>query len=142
MVEEGFSWIYLIFFLIPLARILPRLVRKWRKGKGTFNENQFSQINPEIEKMPESFERIESFEKPKSFERPQNKEMQVLGELNKGVKEFNKIQKNLGISNQELENILKDLEDQGLMKVVKKGGLVGTKIELYPTDKGFKRYYT
>ncbi len=142
MVEEGFSWIYLIFFLIPLARILPRLVRKWRNRKGTFNENQFSQINPEIEKMPESFERIESFEKPKSFERPQNKEMQVLGELNKGVKEFNKIQKNLGISNQELENILKDLEDQGLMKVVKKGGLVGTKIELYPTDKGFKRYYT
>jgi len=27
------------------------------------------------------------------------------------------------------------------MKVVKKGGLVGTKVELYPTDEGFKRYY-
>jgi helix-turn-helix protein len=142
MVEEGFSWIYLIFFLIPLARILPRLVRKWRHGKGTFNENQFSQINPEIEKMPESFERIESFEKPKSFERPQNKEMQVLGELNKGVKDFNKIQKNLNIHNQELENILKDLENKGLMKVIKKKGIAGIKVELYPTDKGFKRYYT
>jgi len=130
MVEEGFSWFYLIFFLIPLARIIPRLVRKWRKGKGPFNENQFSQTNTGIENRSES------------FEKPQNKEMQVLGELNKGVKDFNKIQKNLGISNQELENILKDLEDQGLMKVVKKSGLAGNKVELYPTDKGFKRYYT
>ncbi len=130
MVEEGFSWFYLIFFLIPLARIIPRLVRKWRKGKGTFNENQFSPTNTGTENRPES------------FARPQNKEMQVLGELNKGVKDFNKIQKNLGISNQELENILKDLEDQGLMKVVKKSGLAGNKVELYPTDKGFKRYYT
>ena len=142
MVEEGFSWIYLIFFLIPLARIVPRLVRKWRKGKGNFDENQFTQSNPEIEKMQGSFEKVDSFEKPKSFDKPQNKEMQVLGELNKGVKDFNKIQKNLVISNQELENILKDLEDQDLMKVVKRGGLTGTKVELYPTDKGFKRYYT
>ncbi len=142
MVEEGFSWIYLIFFLIPLARIVPRLVRKWRKGKGTFGENQFTQSNPEIEKMQGSFEKVDSFEKPKSFDKPQNKEMQVLGELNKGVKDFNKIQKNLGISNQELENILKKLEDQDLMKVVKREGLTGTKLELYPTDKGFKRYYT
>jgi len=146
MVEEGFSWIYLIFFLIPLARIVPRLVRKWRKGKDV-DENQFIQSNPEIEKMPDSFERansfekIEPFEKPKSDNKPQNKEMQVLGELNKGVKDFNKIQKNLGISNQELESILKDLENQGLMKVVKRGGIVGTKVELYPTDEGFKRYY-
>jgi DNA-binding MarR family transcriptional regulator len=130
MVEEGFSWIYLIFFLVPLARILPRLVRKWRKGKSTFPENQFSQTNPEIEKRPES------------FEKPQNKEMRVLGELNKGVRDFNKIQRNLGIHNQELENILKGLEDKGLMKVVKKSGLVGSKVELYPTDKGFKKYYS
>jgi len=148
MAEDGFSWIYLIFFLIPLARIVPRLVRKWRKGKGNFDENQFTQSNPEIEKMSGSFkrtgsfEKVDSFEKPKSFDKPQNKEMQVLGELNKGVKDFNIIQKNLGISNQELENILKNLEDQDLMKVVKRGGLTGTKVELYPTDKGFKKYYT
>jgi hypothetical protein len=151
MVEEGFSWIYLIFFLVPLARILPRLVRKWRKGKSTFPESQFSQSNPEIENRPEPFEKPENQfsqtnpeieKRPKSFEKPQNKEMRVLGELNKGVRDFNKIQRNLGIHNQELENILKGLEDQGLMKVVKKSGLVGTKIVLYPTDKGFKKYYS
>ncbi len=139
MVEEGFSWIYLIFFLVPLARILPRLVRKWRKGKNTFPENQFSQTNPESQ-FSQTNPEIEK--RPESFEKPQNKEMQVLGELNKGVRDFNKIQRNLGIHNQELENILKGLEDKGLMKVVKKSGLVGSKVELYPTDKGFKKYYS
>ncbi len=139
MVEEGFSWIYLIFFLVPLARILPRLVRKWRKGKNTFPESQFSQTNPESQ-FSQTNPEIEK--RPESFEKPQNKEMRVLGELNKGVRDFNKIQRNLGIHNQELENILKGLEDKGLMKVVKKSGIVGTKIELYPTDKGFKKYYS
>ncbi len=130
MVEEGFSWIYLIFFLIPLARIIPRLVRRWQKKNGTFTENQFTQSDSRIEQRQES------------FEKPQSKDMQVLGELNKGIKDFNKIQKNLGINNQELENILKDLEDQGLMKVVKKSGPFGNKVKLVPTDKGFKKYYT
>ncbi len=139
MVEEGFSWIYLIFFLVPLARILPRLVRKWRKGKSTFPENQFSQTNPENQ-FSQTNPEIEK--RPKSFEKPQNKETRVLGELNKGVRDFNKIQRNLSIHNQELENILKGLEDKGLMKVVKKSGLVGSKVELYPTDKGFKKYYS
>ncbi len=148
MVEEGFSWIYLIFFLVPLARILPRLVRKWRKGKSTFPENQFTQTNPEnqfTQTNPEnqfSQTNPEIEKRPELFEKPQNKEMRVLGELNKGVRDFNKIQRNLSIHNQELENILKGLEDQGLMKVVKKSGLVGSKVELYPTDKGFKKYYS
>ncbi len=98
MAEHGFMWIYLIFFLIPLARIIPRLVKKWRKREGsTFTENQFSPNNPRIEQRQESFERPERQE---SFERPETKEMQVLGELNKGVKDFNKIQKNLDIDNQ------------------------------------------
>ena len=131
MTEHGYMWIYLIFFLIPLARIIPRLVRKWRKKDGnTFTENQFIPNNSRIEQRQES------------FERPKTKEMQVLGELNKGVKDFNKIQKNLDIDNKILENILKDLEEQGLMKIIKKKGFSGIKIELYPTDKGFKRYYT
>ncbi len=130
MVEEGFSWIYLIFFLIPLARIIPRLVRKWQKKNGTFTENQFTQSDPRIEQRQES------------FEKPQSKDMHVLGELNKGTNDFNKIQKNLGINNQELENILKGLEDQGLMRVVKKSGPFGNKVKLVPTDKGFKKYYT
>lgn len=131
MVEEGFPWIiYLIFFIIPLARILPRMIRKWRKEDIGSSETQYNQENPQME------------QREKSFEKPQTEEMKVLGELNKGVKDFNKIQKNLGINNQELENILNDLEEQGLMKVVKKKGVMGIKVELYPTDKGFKKYYS
>ncbi len=109
MTEHGFMWIYLIFFLIPLARIIPRLVKKWRKKQSnTFTENQFTQDNPRMEQRQESFrspERQESFRSPErqeSFEKPQTKEKQVLGELNKGIKEFNKNQKNLDIDNQKL----------------------------------------
>ena len=47
----GGMWIYLIFFLIPLARILPRIIRKF-KNKGT-------------EQKPEQFE-----EKPMSRSEP------------------------------------------------------------------------
>ncbi len=130
MAEEGFYWIYLIFFIIPLARILPRLVRKWKKRNSTITVNQSSSTDPQMEQRQES------------FERSQNKEMQVLGELNRGVRNFNKIQRNLNMDNKGLENILKDLEEQGLMKVAKKSGLFGIKIELYPTEKGFKKYYS
>ena len=130
MAEDGIPWIYLIFFMIPLVRILPRIVRKLRGEDNTRTESQFSQKNLEMEQRHES------------VETPQTKDMQVLGELNKGVKDFNKIQSNLGIDNQKLEIILNSLEDQGLMKVIKKKGLVGIKVELYPTDKGFKKYYS
>ena len=130
MVEDGIPWIYLIFFMIPLVRILPRIVRKLRGDDNTRTESQFSPKNLEMEQRHES------------VETPQTKDMQVLGELNKGVKDFNKIQSNLGIDNQKLEIILNSLEDQGLMKVIKKKGLVGIKVELYPTDKGFKKYYS
>ena len=131
MAEESFPWIiYLIFFIIPLARILPRIVRKWKKDDGTHTESQFSPNNSGVEQRQES------------VEKPQTKEMQVLGELNRGVRNFSNIQKNLGIGNQELEEILNGLEDQGLMKVIKRKGLVGNKVELYPTDKGFKKFYS
>ena len=41
-----------------------------------------------------------------------------------------------------LNSILEDLEKKGLMKVVKKQGMFGPKVELYSTDKGFKEYYS
>jgi len=142
MAEHGFMWIYLIFFLIPLARIIPRLVRKWQKKDNKFTENQFSHDAPRIEERQESFRSQESFSSQESFEKPQSKEMLVLGELNRGVKDFNKIQKNLEIDTQTLEEILKDLEDKRLMKVIKKNGITGMKVELHATEKGFKKFYT
>ena len=148
MTTHDFSWFYLIFFLIPLARIVPRLIRKWRNKDNFMGENQFSQNFQKTEQMPDSFKKPESFEtsqsfdKSKSFDKPLELNMQVLSEINNGVRDFNQIQKNIKIDNQELENILTDLEKKGLMKVIKKSGLTGSKVEIHPTEKGFKKFYT
>ena len=136
MTTHDFSWFYLIFFLIPLARIVPRLIRKWRNKGNLMGENQFNQNFQKTEQMPDSFE------KSKSFEKPLELDMQVLSEINNGVRDFNQIQKNIEIDNQKLENVLTDLEKMGLMKVVKKNGLIGNKVEIHPTEKGFKKFYT
>ena len=74
--------------------------------------------------------------------KPQTKNMLVLGELHRGVKQFEDIQKNTGLTTEELNSILEDLENNGLMKAQQKSGLFGMKTELVPTDKGFKEYYS
>ncbi len=74
--------------------------------------------------------------------KPQSKEMMVLGELNRGTKTFEGIKKNTGIDDDELNSILEDLENKGMMKVHQKQGMFGVKIELHPTDKGFSEYYS
>ncbi|MDH3204111.1 MAG: hypothetical protein OEL81_05490 [Nitrosopumilus sp.] len=78
----------------------------------------------------------------REFSKPQTKNMLVLGEVNKGTKTFEKILKNTGLNGKELDTILEDLEKNNMIKVQQKQGLLGTKIELYPTDKGFKEYYS
>ena len=156
MADGEFFWIYLIFFAIPLARIIPRLIRKWQNKDKSSTQKQFNQNLQKWEQKSsgrgnffekiKSFETTESFEKPKSsdtpesFEKPIVKDMKVLGEINKGVKDFNQIQKNVNISNEELEEILKNFEDEGLMRVIKKEGVIGGKIELHPTEKGFRKF--
>ena len=168
MVEGDFIWIYLIFFAIPLARIIPRLIRKWQNKDKSSTQKQFNQNlqkweqkssgmgdsfekiksfvttesfeKPKSSDIPKSFEKPKSSDIPKSFEKPIVKDMKVLGEINKGVKDFNQIQKNVNISNKELEEILKNFEDEGLMRVIKKEGVIGGKIELHPTEKGFRKF--
>jgi len=145
MAQENFIWIYLIFFLIPLARIIPRIIRKWQnKDKyqpGTQVKQNFQRVEPkqEVFESPRTYENKE-FKKTEPNQKPLSDEMRVLGEINRGIKDFNNIQKNLKIDNQELEKILMKFEDEGLMRVIKKNGLTGSKIELYPTEKGFKKF--
>ena len=74
--------------------------------------------------------------------KPLTKDMLVLGELNRGTTKFEKIVKNTGIDSKELDSILKDLENRNLMRVEQKNGVLGPKVELFPTDKGFKEYYS
>ena len=129
MEDGGFAWFYLLFFVFPLVRILPRLIHRFRKKSEDVNYQYKSKTQDTVQTQ-------------RPADKSQSPEMQVLGEINRDVRDFGKIQKNLGIENQELEKILKKLEDDGLMKVVKKSGLFGMKIELHPTDEGFKKYYS
>ena len=152
MAEGDFIWIYLVFFMIPLARVIPRLIRKWQNKNNPISENQYKQNfqSPEQRQTPferletseerESIEREHSFGKSKSGEKPLDQKMMVVGEINRGIKDFNQIQRITNIDNQKLENILKGFEDDGLMRVVKKDGIMGSKIEMHPTEKGYKKF--
>ena len=143
MAEEGFGWIYLLFFLIiPLSRILPRVVQKLKnKNRGTsepFAQTTYTSTNESMTDTPSNTFQSEI---PKEMS-PQTLDMLVLGELNRGTKNFNSIQKNLGIDNGALEKILQSLENQGLMAVQSKQGVFGPKVELQLTEKGFKKFYS
>ena len=72
--------------------------------------------------------------------KPESKEMMVLGQINRGYKTFAEIRKKTGYDSEELNSILEDLENRGLMKVHKKQGLMGIKVELLPTEKGYREY--
>ncbi|HEY4679819.1 MAG TPA: hypothetical protein VIH04_00965 [Nitrosarchaeum sp.] len=142
MAENGFMWIYLIFLLIPLSRILPRLIKKWKlKNSGIPQQsfdNQFQVSNNTVSESSRDTFRAQS---PKEL-KPKSTDMLVLGELNHGTKNFDALQKKLGIDTETLNSVLEDLENQGLMRVEQKQGLLGPKIELYPTEEGIKKYYS
>jgi hypothetical protein len=136
--EENFAWVYLLaFFIIPLASMVPRMLRKRMKNKEknlsqrTIPEKRQIQSNPEYSNESQ----IES-------SKFQPKNMLVLGELIRESKTFENIQKNTGLSNKELDFILGDLEENKMLKIHQKKGLLGIKIELYPTEKGIQKYHT
>ncbi|MBC8502722.1 MAG: hypothetical protein H8D35_06315 [Nitrosopumilus sp.] len=148
MMEADFSWIYLIIFLmVPLARILPRVLKKYKIGGFQSQEMPQRQFESDFNRYEDQSDKqfqsapTESQEIPKSS-KPQTKNMLVLGELHRGVRLFENVQKNTGLTNEELNSILEDLETNGLMKTQQKPGLMGMKTELVPTDKGFKEYYS
>lgn len=128
-----FTWIYLIFFLIPLlVRIVPRYLRQQKmknhRSDQTFQRQQFEPSPDDITQKPSG---LSEYQKDKL----------VLRELNKGTKTFENIRKNTGVERNELNSILDGLEKRGLMEVKRKNGLFGPKIELYVTEKGFKEYH-
>ena len=133
--EPDFSWIFFVLFLIiPLARIIPRLLNR-RKMKENYSQtitqkpsdSTYADLNPQPQR---------------ESTKPRTKSMLVLGELNRGTRIFDKLQKNTGIENIELETILDDLESRKMIEVRHVSGLFGKKIELHSTEKGFKEYYS
>ena len=150
---EHLYWIWAIFFIIPLVSIIRRYLRKrnmqnFSKSSEQYHEMQFKTnsskietprrnlLEPELEHEPEP--ELEHEPEPEL----ETKDKQVLGELNLGVKNFEEIQKITGLERDKLVSILKDLEKRRLIKVEEKSGLFGRKVELYLTDKGFKKYYS
>ena len=131
---DHFYWFWLIFLMIPLSRIILRYIRK--RNNPDYNKSSEKRVGMQ-------FERTNTTERPvRNLARPETKDMLVLGELNRGVKKFEKIQKITGLEHDELISIFDDLEKRGLMRVEEKSGPFGPKVELYATDKGFKEYYS
>lgn len=64
------------------------------------------------------------------------KDLIVLGAIKHGAKKFDKIQKMTQIKSEELNAILEQLENRGLIEAREKKGWLGTKIEITATEKG------
>ncbi|WP_255464356.1 hypothetical protein [Nitrosopumilus sp. b1] len=122
----------MIFLAIPLARIIPRVLSK---RKSRVDSSQEFPIQP-----PTSSKYVRNTQE--QFTKEDTKNRLVLGEINRGSKTFEKIQKNTGLGNKELDSILQDLENDGMLRVEQKQGMFRPKIELYATEKGFKAYYS
>ena len=131
---DHFYWFWLIFLMIPLVRVIQGYIRK--RNNPDYNKSSDKRVETQ-------FEGPNTIEKPvRNLARPETKDMLVLGELNRGVKKFEKIQKITGLEHDELISIFDDLEKRGLMRVEEKSGPFGPKVELFVTDKGFKEYYS
>ena len=148
--EENYSWIYLLIFLIiPLARIVPRLLRR-----GAYKENISARPDtsrpdtsrpdtsrPDAprgnffqESSSDNFQ--ESSKKEQFSTKNWPKEKIVLGLLLTDISKFEEIQKRANLSTGNLDTILQDLEKRGLMKPVEKSGPFGKSIQLRITEKG------
>ncbi|MBO48972.1 MAG: hypothetical protein CL686_02485 [Candidatus Nitrosopelagicus sp.] len=134
--EENYSWIYLLIFLIiPLARIIPRILRR-----GSYNENISAKPDaPRGNFFRESStsDNFEESEKREQFSTKNwPKEKIVLGLLMTDISKFEEIQKRANLSTGNLDTILQDLEKRGLMRPVEKSGPFGKSIQLRITEKG------
>jgi len=136
---EHFYWIWAIFLIIPLVSIIKRYLSK--RNMQNFNRSSEKRYEMQFKTNPSKIEmpRRNLLEpEPK----PETKDKQVFEVLNYGAENFEKIQKITGLKHDELVSILDDLEKRGMIKVEEKSGLFGSKIELYPTNKGIKEYYS
>jgi len=70
----------------------------------------------------------------------ENKETVVLGVINHGTSKFDKILREAKVEPEELDDILQKLENSGLIRVDEKKGWIGTKIEINPTEEGYREF--
>ena len=70
----------------------------------------------------------------------ENKETAVLGVISRGVNKFEKIASEAKVKPKELDAILRRLEESGWIRVDEKKGWLGKKIEINPTEEGYKEF--
>ena len=143
--EENYSWIYLLIFLIiPLARIVPRLLRssglkenisaRPESPRGNFFQESSS---PDTFRESSSSDNFQESPRREEFSTKNwPKEKIVLGLLLTNITKFEEIQKKGNLSTNNLDTILQDLEKKGLMQPVEKTGPFGKSIQLRITEKG------
>ncbi|NMI83712.1 MAG: hypothetical protein EX286_03655 [Candidatus Nitrosopelagicus brevis] len=143
--EENYSWIYLLIFLIiPLARIVPRLLRRAglkenisarpESPRGNFFQESSS---PDTFRESSSSDNFQESPRREEFSTKNwPKEKTVLGLLLTNITKFEEIQKKGNLSTNNLDTILQDLEKKGLMQPVEKTGPFGKSIQLRITEKG------
>ena len=147
--EENYSWIYLlIFMIIPLARILPRLLKRAglkqdisarpETPRGNFFQESSSPDNFRESSSPDNFQEPPRKEEFSTKNWP--KEKIVLGLLMTKISKFEEIQKKGNLSTNNLDTILQDLEKKGLMTPVEKSGPFGKSIQLKITEKGVAEF--
>ena len=143
--EENYSWIYLLIFLIiPLARIVPRLLRRAglkenisarpESPRGNFFQESSS---PDTFRESSSSDNFQESPRREEFSTKNwPKEKIVLGLLLTNITKFEEIQKRGNLSTNNLDTILQDLEKKGLMTPIEKSGPFGKSIQLRITEKG------
>ena len=157
--EENYSWIYLLIFLIiPLARILPRVLKRAglkqntstrpESPRGNFfqesSPDNFQESSPDNfrESSPDNFRESspdnfrESPRKEEFSTKNWSKEKIVLGLLMTNISKFEELQKRANLSTNNLDTILQDLEKKRFMMPVEKSGPFGKSIQLKITEKG------
>ena len=148
--EIDYSWIFLLIFLIiPLARILPRILK--RTG---FKENISAHLESPRENFFKESDSADNFkesdyadnfkESPPTEEefstRNWSTEKIVLGLLMSDISKFEELQKRGNLSTNNLDRILQNLEKKGFMTPVEKSGPFGTSIQLKITEKGANEF--
>ena len=148
--EIDYSWIFLLIFLIiPLARILPRILK--RTG---FKETIYARLESPRENFFKESDSADNFkesdyadnfkESPPTEEefstRNWSTEKIVLGLLMSDISKFEELQKRGNLSTNNLDRILQNLEKKGFMTPVEKSGPFGTSIQLKITEKGIREF--
>jgi predicted transcriptional regulator len=141
--EENYSWIYLLIFLIiPLARILPRVLKRVGLKQNTSTRPESPRRNFFQESPPDNFQESppdnfqESPRKEEFSTKNWSKEKIVLGLLMTNISKFEELQKRANLSTNNLDTILQDLEKKRFMMPVEKSGPFGKSIQLKITEKG------